>query len=309
VGGQVDGQVAFGGSRLNDRSVSTYDQRHLVNGTVIYDLPFGRGRRFGAHTNRALDMAAGGWTVTSIVRMTSGFPYIPVLADANLLGDLTHTARPNVTAGVPLLNPLYDRNCPTGASCQPYINPAAFSRPALGQLGTAPRTLDGARGPWGRYFDLSVQKNFRIGEKRRLQFRVDALNAFNHPVFRVFPNNAGGTDFMNVPSTAALTGADYDTWARANSQPLSTTAGGAALISQINAMVNAQKNAAGVLPVNFFSVALPQNFFGLQPQNFDITTVNGFKLFRLRQTYNTAFGDLYQSGQSRYIQFGVKLYF
>jgi Carboxypeptidase regulatory-like domain len=309
VNGQVDGQVAFGGSRFNDRSVSTYDQRHVFNGTIVYDLPFGRGRRFGSNAWKPLEFAAGGWTVTSIVRMSSGFPYIPVLADANQLGDLTHTARPNVTPGVPLLNPLYDRNCPTGAGCQPYINPAAFSRPPLGQLGDAPRTLDGARGPWGKYFDLSVQKNFRIGEKRRLQFRVDALNAFNHPVFRVFPNNAGGTDFMNVPSTAALTGADYDTWARANSQPLSTTAGGAALISQINAMVNAQKNAAGVLPVNFFSVALPQNFFGLQPQNFDITTVNGFKLFRLRQTYNTAFGDLYQSGQSRYIQFGVKLYF
>ena len=135
------------------------------------------------------------------------------------------------------------------------------------------------------------------------------LNAFNHPTFRVFPNNAGGTDFMNQPSVAALAGADYDTWARANNQPLSTTTGGAALISQINTMVNAQKNAAGVLPVNFFSVPLPQNFWGLQPQNFDITTLQGYKLFRLRQTYNTAFGDLYQNGNSRYIQFGVKLYF
>jgi hypothetical protein len=309
VGGQVDGQVAFGGTRALDRSVSTYDQRHVFNATAIYDLPFGRGRRFGSHAWKPLEYAAGGWTVTSIVRMSSGFPYIPVLADANQLGDLTHTARPSITPGVPLLNPLYDRNCPTGAGCQPYINPAAFYRPPTGQLGDAPRTLDGARGPWGQYFDLSVQKNFRIGEKRRLQFRVDALNAFNHPVFRVFPNNAGGTDFMNVPSVAALTAADYDTWARANSQPLSTTAGGAALITQINNMVNAQKNAAGVLPVNFFSTALPQNFWGLQPQNFDITTLNGYKLFRLRQTYVTSFGDLYQNGNSRYIQFGVKLYF
>ena len=309
VNGQVDGQVAFGGTRQADRSVSTYDQRHVVNGTVIYDLPFGAGRRFMARAPRPLEMAAGGWTITSIVRMSTGFPYIPVLADANQLGDLTHTARPNITPGVPLLNPLYNRNCPTGAGCQPYLNPAAFARPALGQLGDAPRTLDGARGPWGRYFDLSVQKNFRIGEKRRLQFRVDALNAFNHPTFRVYPNNAGGTDFMNVPSVAALSGADYDTWARANNQPLAATAAGTALLGQINTMVNAQKNAAGVLPVNFFSVPLPQNFWGLQPQSFDITTLPGYKLFRLRQTYNTAFGDLYQNGSSRYIQFGVKFYF
>ena len=137
VGGQVDGQVAFGGTRVNDRSVSTYDQRHVINGTLIYDLPFGRGRRFMARAWKPLEMAAGGWTVSSIVRMSTGFPYIPVLADANQLGDLTHTARPNITPGVPLLNPLYDRNCPTGAGCQPYLNPAAFSRPALGQLGDA----------------------------------------------------------------------------------------------------------------------------------------------------------------------------
>ena len=45
VGGQVGGQVAFGGTRANDRSVSTYDQRHVIHGTVIYDLPFGKGRQ------------------------------------------------------------------------------------------------------------------------------------------------------------------------------------------------------------------------------------------------------------------------
>src|SRR5204862_1573849 len=101
-----------------------------------------------------------------------------------------------IVPGVPLKNPLYDRNCPTGGGCQPYVNPAAFSRPALGALGTAARTLDSIRGPFARTFDASVQKTFNLGEsgKRRLQFRVDALNAFNHPLFRVFPNNAGGTD-------------------------------------------------------------------------------------------------------------------
>jgi hypothetical protein len=50
VGGQTDGQVAFGGTRQNDRSVSTYDQRYTLNGTFIYDLPFGRGRKYLAHS-------------------------------------------------------------------------------------------------------------------------------------------------------------------------------------------------------------------------------------------------------------------
>jgi hypothetical protein len=74
-------------------------------------------------------------------------------------------------------------------------------------------------------------------------------------------------------------------------------------------MVNSYKNSAGVLPVNFFSVPVGDNFWGKQPANFDITTPQGFKLFRIRQAYNTAFGDLYNAGTPRYIQFGVKLYF
>ncbi|MCX6633307.1 MAG: hypothetical protein NTW28_37400, partial [Candidatus Solibacter sp.] len=205
----------------------------------------------------------------------------------------------------------WSRGCPTGNGCQPYVNPAAFSRPALGKLGTAPRTLDGVRGPVAQNLDVSVQKSFRLGEsgKRRIQFRGDALNILNHPVFRVYPNNAGGTDFMGAPSTAALTAADYNTWATATNQPQSTTPAGTALLTQINANVNAQKNAAGVLPINFFAVKLPENFYGNAAASYDITTLNGFKLFRLRQAYNTSFGDLYQRGGSRYIQLGLKIYF
>ena len=61
-----------------------------------------------------------------------------------------------------------------------------------------------------RALPASTERNRRcIGEsgKRRLQFRLDALNVLNHPVFAVYPNNAGGADFMGAPSTAALTAA------------------------------------------------------------------------------------------------------
>jgi hypothetical protein len=183
-------------------------------------------------------------------------------------------------------------------------------RPAIGRPGNAPRTLDGIRGPWAQFLDLSVQKSFRIGEnsRRRLQFRADALNLLNHPVFRVFPNNAGGTDFMGAPSTANLTSAEYDTWARANNQPLFATTAGAAQFNAILAMVNGQKTN-NVLPTNFFSVPLPQNFYGTPANSFNITTLEGYKQYRLRNAYVNSFGDLYQRGGSRYIQFGLKLFF
>ena len=126
VGGQVGGQVAFGGTRANDRSVSTFDQRHVIHGTVIYDLPFGKGRQLLNNTWKPLDWVIGGWTTTALVRLNTGFPYMVYLSDTNQLGDLTHSARPDLNPGVPIVNPLYDRNCPAGTGCQPYLNPSAL---------------------------------------------------------------------------------------------------------------------------------------------------------------------------------------
>ena len=107
----------------------------MIHGSAIYDLPVGRGRQFGTNMPKALDYVVGGWTTTELVRLNSGFPYIVYLSDTNQLGDLTHSARPDILTGVPLVNPLYSSSCPTGAGCQPYVNPSAFMRPPLGQLG------------------------------------------------------------------------------------------------------------------------------------------------------------------------------
>ena len=309
VGGQAPGQVIFGGTRANDRSVSTYDQRHVIHGSAIYDLPVGRGRKLLANAWKPLDFLVGGWTATGLVRWNSGFPYIVYLSDTNQLGDSTHSARPNIISGVPIVNPLYSTKCPIGTGCQPYLNPAAFERPALGQLGNAPRTLDNARGPWAQSFDLSLQKNFRIKERFRLQFRMDALNALNHPIFTVYPNNQGGADFMGAPSTATLTTTAYNTWATANSQPLQSTTAGAAIYNGIVNMINAQKTSAGALPANFYTVPLPNNFYGTPANSYDITSLQGYKNYQLRNAYATNFGTLYNSNTPRYIQFGVKLYF
>jgi hypothetical protein len=309
--GQIGGQVAFGSSRSLDRSVSLYDQRHVFHTLAIYDLPFGRGRQFLANVWRPLDYVVGGWTTTGIFRMNSGFPFVSYLSDSNQLGDTsqTHTARPDLMLGQPLLNPLWSPNCPTGSSCQPYVDPSAFLRPSLGAYGSAPRTLDGLRGPWQQFLDFSLQKNFRLGEKRVLQLRVDALNVLNHPVFSFIPNNGGGADFMGAPSTGTLSAASYNAWAVANNQPQQTTPAGLAIYNGIVSMVNAQRNSATALPANFFSIPLPPNFFGTPAASYDITTLQGYKLYQLRTAYVINFGDINQSGDPRYLQFGVKFYF
>src|SRR3712207_5706948 len=156
-----------------------------------------------------------------------------------------------------------------------------------------------------RYFDLSFQKNFDWpfldNEKRRINFRVDLINALNSPNFRL--NTAG---FTNLPSEVNLTQTEFNNWLAAN--PTRTTA----TLAQVNALLQNNRLTSGALPLNFFSVPLPQGFATRTPDSFDITTLEGLKLYRLRQQFFTAadqFGTLRELGQPRYVQFGVRIFF
>ncbi|MBL8169427.1 MAG: carboxypeptidase regulatory-like domain-containing protein [Acidobacteria bacterium] len=307
------GQLTFGGTRQMDRAISTFDIKHAFSSTAVYDLPFGTGRRFLSKAPGVVDATLGGWAVTSLFRLHGGYPFLPLLVEGNRLGDITHTIRPDLVPGVPLKNPLWKRNCPVGTLCEPYINPAAFMRPAKGSLGTAPRTLD-IRGPAQRLFDVSFQKDFRLSGdgKRKVQFRVDLINALNSPVFRtVSGTGSNANDFMGLPDETPLSTGDYDAWAAfAAGRPARTTTEGAALFNKIQGYITGARLASGALPLNYYAgVRVPEGFATKDANNFDLSTLEGFKLYRLRRAYQTGFGNLRELGNPRYVQFGLKIYF
>ena len=337
--GQARQQVSLGGDLSQDRALSTFDIKHNFTATGIWDIPIGRGRRYLKDAPGYVNAIAGGWIVSSVLRMPGGLPFLPFITDPNKLGGVlfNRVVRPDLVPGVPLKNPLWKRDCPTGnaappSGCEPYINPAAFMRPVKGTLGNAPRTLD-IRSPRQEFFDFSISKDFPFPfasneGKRRVNFRVDLINAFNHPNFRY--NNTGNTPFglgtFPTEITAELangiaqpiTAAEYNAWATFNNQPLSTTPAGAALLAQIRGNVNAtrqpgpQGTQTGGLPVDFFHVPLPQGFATRDPLTFDIRTLDGFKLYRIRQTYDSNFGTLNGNTPNtlpRYIQFGIRVFF
>ena len=340
--GHTNGQVYYGAPRSGDRAVSAFDLRHNFNTTWVWDLPFGRKRWLFTDAPGWVDTFIGGWTVSGIFRLQGGQPYTPFVTDTNRLGGTNRNVRLDIVPGVPLKNPLWDRNCPIGSGCEPYLNPAAFMRPVKGQLGDSPRTVS-LHSPLQQYFDFSIQKTFPMpwigGEgKRRINFRVDLLNAFNHPDFRF--NNTGNTPFgfgtfptefsgnecianLSIPTPSAsncpggtaaqrpavISASDYDAWARANGQPLSSTSAGQTIIGQIRTTVDATRSATLALPLDFFHVQVPQGFATSSPFNYDITTLQGYKLYRLRQTYDPNFGTLFAVNNPRYIQFGIRLFF
>ena len=242
------------------------------------------------------------------------------LRDDNRIGveGNVRAIRPDVISGVSLINPLWSSKCPTGANCEPYFNPAAFMRPIKGTLGNAPRSFDNARGPTQHLFDLSIQKNFSLGGegKRRLQVRIDAINAFNHPFFRIGRLEDAGEIFA-APNEGLLSNGEYDLWAAAvPGRALRTTPAGAATLAQINSIVTGNRIPGTTsLRPDFFRIQLPTGFFSLNPNAIDITTPDGFKLYRMRQSYTPdrwGFLDV-TAGRSgytpRFIQIALKLYF
>ncbi|MGH9821222.1 MAG: hypothetical protein ACRD43_13735, partial [Pyrinomonadaceae bacterium] len=238
------------------------------------------------------------------------------------------SVRLDVVPGVPLKNPLYDKKCSIGAACEPYVNPAAFMRPVKGELGNSGRTIS-LRSPLQQYFDASIQKTWNmpfIGREgnRRINFRVDLLNAFNTPTFRF--NNTGNTPFgfgtfptefsadtepnpSGGTRAAAISATEYNAWAIFNGQPLSTTPAGLAQLNAIRANVDNVRLTTNALPTNFYHVPVPTGFATTNPLAFDIRTLSGYKLYRIRQTYDANFGTLFANPNPRYIQFGIRLFF
>lgn len=300
-------QISYGLPRNADRSISTFDIKHNFSTTFVYDLPFGKGREYLTDANSFVNAALGGWSLSGLIRLQGGQPYVPIITDTNRLGGTNRAIRLDLVPGVPILNPRYNYdNCSVGNVCEPYINPAAFMRPAKGSLGTAPRTLD-VRAPMQEYFDFSIQKDFPFpfdgDSNRRINFRVDFINAFNHPNMRY--TNTGNTPpaFGGLPNEGLLAQGDVNTWN-------AFAPGRNATLTQVNNLITGARLPSGALPLDYFHVPIPEGFATTNPNAFDITTLQGLKLYRLRQAYDTNFGALNAAfSQPRYIQFGLRIFF
>jgi hypothetical protein len=168
-----------------------YDVEHSFNGYVTYDLPFGRGRKFGSNMNKAVNAFVGGWQVNSIVTFRGGFPYtIDNFEDSSQ----THAAEPRANCVAPAV--IFGKlNAPTGG--YQWFDPNSYAAPALGTFGNC--GVGTVRGPGLHTADLSLTKSFAIREKQSLEVRAEAINFTNTPIL-----NAPAS--INLPSGAISTG-------------------------------------------------------------------------------------------------------
>jgi hypothetical protein len=210
----------------------TFDIRHTMNATVLYDLPFGHGRSYSL--NGIADALAGGWQLGGTMNFRTGLPidvliirpdlaYVgnagtpvagQVLASPVVSGGVVQTTpvvevpgggnsrnvrRPNIVPGV---NPYIK-------SGRQWLNPAAFTAPAPGTFGNARR--NDYTGPSLAQLDATLSKTLSVGEKLSFEFHADVYNVLNHPNFA-----SPGTVRLNqlltpgVPYTTATAGSG--TW-------------------------------------------------------------------------------------------------
>jgi Carboxypeptidase regulatory-like domain/TonB dependent receptor len=180
---------------------------------TVYELPFGKGKKYMGDSSRALDYALGGWQLSNTTNWSSGLPWTANIGECGNVSD-TGPCRPNkasgsfstgVSGGIDPLNHnltfftpvsalfLDPNSVPVGTDMCTLARPKSgpFALPACGTLGNFGR--NNFHGPRGFYSDLSIVKKFKIHERFSAQFRTDFFNLFNHPVYAFSADNGGNT--------------------------------------------------------------------------------------------------------------------
>jgi len=172
-----------------ERANSNLDVRNRFVFNALYELPFGRGRTFGSNWNGAEDAALGGWELSPIVTLSSGFPF-----DVICQYCYSPSTRPNLVGPLQQLNNITE-----------WFNTASFEKVATTSGGTPIAPGTGPRnpftGPGTKTLDFSVGKTFVFTERFRGKFTADFFNMFNTPQFSPPDGNMNdGGNFGKITS-------------------------------------------------------------------------------------------------------------
>lgn len=174
------------------RASSNFDQRHLLNISYVYDLPFFRSSTGFAHH------ALGGWTYSGITSIQTGTPFSVTFSGFSDNAGVSNVAGFTYAdlVGNPKSAP--GPGCALTATGPQLYNPCAFAAPRGLTFGDAGRNL--LRNPRTTNFDMSLGKNFKFNETRGFQFRTEAFNIFNHTQWNgggSVSNDQAASDFLH----------------------------------------------------------------------------------------------------------------
>jgi hypothetical protein len=172
------------------RGNSSFDQRHMLNISYVYDLPFFRSTTGWANT------MLGGWQWSGIASIQSGTAFNVTDSSYSDNAGVANAASPGTfvdIVGDPHSSPA--PGCIVAAIGPQLFNPCAFAHPRGLTFGNAGRNI--LHNPRTTNFDMSLLKHFRITEATRLEFRAEAFNVFNHTEWNGVSNDITNSDFLH----------------------------------------------------------------------------------------------------------------
>ncbi len=201
----TDSAGSWGTPNLNpanfqlDKGPSDFNIAHRWVTSLVYELPFGKGKRFLSGMGKAGELVAGGWQVNTIASWQSGVPRIVGAPNNTTLAFVSQRADATGTGMYSAFGAVTPREDFGGANTRRFwINPAAFAPTAPLRFGTSGRNI--LYGPSWWNFDLSAFKNFNLGENKVLQFRAEAFNGLNNVQFNPPDQNVVSPNFGTLQS-------------------------------------------------------------------------------------------------------------
>jgi hypothetical protein len=168
-------------------SSAAWDIRHSFTTGFNYDLPFGRGKQFGGNMNRVLDMAVGNWHLNGLLSLRTGIAYS---LNGQSCQGVWSRCMPDVAPGAEA------NQAPKGGRTpEQWFDISVYKVAAPltgGNLG-----IQTMVGPPTKTLDFSTFKDFAVTERFRFQFRGEAINLFNHPVFNLPGQNINDSKAVN----------------------------------------------------------------------------------------------------------------
>jgi len=178
------------------RMISDQDRTHRITATSIYELPFGRGKRWGAGWRGALDKLGAGWQIQGIYRWQTGPPL-------DWDKDYTTLVTNNTAHDINAIQLPSDQRI-----VQRWFNTSIFetnsSNKLVYNIRTFPEWLSGIRGMGLNMWDMSAIKNTRLRERVSMQFRAEFINALNHTHFDGPETDPTSTAFGMVTATKQM---------------------------------------------------------------------------------------------------------
>jgi Carboxypeptidase regulatory-like domain/TonB dependent receptor len=170
-----------------ERALSPLDIPHRLTFVYLYELPFGKGKRYGNSVNGPLNLLIGGWQINGSTTFQSGTP-LSVVNSVNQLGFGAAGSRPNNVGRSAVLPD--DQRTP-----QRWFDTSAFTAAAPYTFGNVGPYSPDLRGPKTNVWNISGFKNTVIKERLNVEFRAEFYNAFNHPIWAAPGTTFGSSTF------------------------------------------------------------------------------------------------------------------